>query len=377
MLAERLRALGLEVKDYVAGHGVVAVLKGGKPGPVVAVRADIDALPIEEPPGKAYRSQNSGAKHACGHDVHTAIAIGLAELLVPLRAQLPGTVKFLFQPAEEGPPSLGERGGAALMIAEGALDAPRPVALLGLHVWPLLEVGTVALRSGGTMAAADRFELTVQGKKTHGAAPHNGVDAVVVASELVTALQTIRSRRIDPAEPFVLSIGSIQGGNRFNIVADEVRLEGTIRALDESVRKRAHALMREIAGGITLAHGASFKLEIEEVAPLTINEDALTARVRRALELALGAAQVGEMPKQMVAEDFGYYQRKIRVPTSSSGWATRRRGSPRWCTRPPSRSTRTRSASACARWPRPCSASSRAREGAGACSWRVRVRRRD
>ncbi len=309
VLAERLRAIGLTVRDKVAGNGVVATLRGGRPGPVVAIRADIDALPIDEPPGAPYRSQTPGVKHACGHDVHAAIAIGVAELLWPLRARLPGEVRFLLQPAEEGPPP-GERGGASLMIAEGALDPP-PAAILGLHVMPTMDVGRAAIRAGGAMASADRFLATVRGKRAHGAAPHDGVDAVVVAAEAISALQTIRSRRVDPAEPVVVSIGRVQGGNRYNILADEVQLEGTVRALDEGLRRRVHALMREILGGVTAAHGARYDLSIEETAPLTTNEPALTGRVRRSLERALGAAAVAEMPAQMVSEDFGYYQRKV------------------------------------------------------------------
>jgi amidohydrolase len=309
VVAERLRAIGLEVREHVAGHGAVAVLRGGRPGPTVAVRADLDALPIDEPRGKPYASQTPGVKHACGHDVHTAVAIGVAELLWPLRAELAGEVRFLMQPAEESAPP-GEKGGAPVMIAEGALR-PKPAIILGLHVMPKIEVGKVALRPGPTLAAADRFLVTIQGKKTHGAYPQDGIDAVAVAAEAISALQTIRSRRVDTLDPMVLSIGRVQGGNRFNIIADEVELEGTVRTLDAGVRQKVHALMREILGGVTKAHGASYKMTIEEVAPLTSNDPAATERVRRSLERALGATQVGEVSRQLGAEDFGYYQHEI------------------------------------------------------------------
>jgi amidohydrolase len=309
LIAARLRKLGLEVREHVAGHGVIATLHGARPGKTVAVRADLDALPIAEPPGKPYASQNPGVKHACGHDAHTAVAVGVAELLWPLRDRLAGEVRFLFQPAEESAPP-GERGGSLVMIEQGALDPP-PAAILGLHVLPTFEAGEVAVRPGPTMAVADRFVATIRGKKTHGAYPHDGIDAVAVAAEAITALQTIRSRRIDTLEPMVLTIGSVHGGNRFNIVADEVVLEGTLRTLDEGVRKRVLGLMREILAGVTAAHGARFELVTEELAPLTSNDLALTERVRASLARALGAAHVHPVERQMGAEDFGYYQRKV------------------------------------------------------------------
>src|SRR5436853_6457692 len=230
IVAERLRALGLEVKTNVGKHGVVALLKGAKPGPVVAVRADMDALPIQETIDVPYKSQTPGVKHACGHDAHTTIELGVAEILSKMRPEISGTIKFIFQPSEEGAPA-GEEGGASLMIKEGALENPRPTAIFGLHVMPVVEVGQIAYNSGPAMASSDHFVITIHGKKVHGAYPHDGIDAVVVAAECVTSLQTIRSRRIDTTEPLVITVGIIQGGNRFNIVADEVKLEGTVRTL--------------------------------------------------------------------------------------------------------------------------------------------------
>src|ERR1043165_8270276 len=238
VVAERLRALGLdEVRTNVAGHGVVALLKGSRPGPVVALRADLDALPINETLDVPYKSLVPGVKHACGHDAHTTIELGVAEILSKMRGQIHGAVKFLFQPAEEGPPA-GEEGGASLMIKEGALDNPRPAVIFGLHTMPSIEAGQVAYHSGPAMASSDRILITIHGKKSHGAQPQMGVDAIVVAAECITALQTIHSRRIDPLEPLVLTIGTIKGGDRNNIIAGEVEMTGTMRTFNEEVRKR-------------------------------------------------------------------------------------------------------------------------------------------
>jgi amidohydrolase len=311
IVAERLRALGLEdVKTGVGRYGVTALLKGTKPGPVVAVRADMDALPIQEVNDVPYKSQTPGVKHACGHDVHTTIELGVAEILSKMRGEVGGTIKFIFQPAEEGAPP-GEEGGAALMIKEGALENPRPQAIFGLHVLPVIEVGQIAYNSGPAMASADRFVITVRGKKVHGAYPHDGVDAVVVAAECVTALQTIRSRRIDTTEPLVISIGSIQGGNRYNIIADEVRMEGTVRTLNEDVRKRAQALMRETLAGVTAAYGATYEMQYEEGAAVTYNEPKLVEEMLPTLRRMVGPSNLVTRKPQMGAEDFSYYQKVI------------------------------------------------------------------
>ena len=311
VVAERLRALGLdEVKTGVAKHGIVALLKGGKPGPVVAVRADMDALPIQETIDVPYKSQNPGVKHACGHDVHMTVELGVAEILSRMREQIPGTIKFIFQPAEEGPPA-GEEGGAELMIKEGALENPRPQAIFGLHVLPTIEVGKIGTNSGPAMASADRFVVTLRGKKVHGAYPHRGVDTVVVAAECVTALQTIRSRRIDTLDPLVISVGSIHGGNRFNIIADEVKLEGTVRTLNEDVRRRVQQLMRDTLAGVTSAYGASFDMEYEEGAAVTYNDPQLVEETLPTMRRVLGESNVLAPRPQMGAEDFSYFARVI------------------------------------------------------------------
>jgi amidohydrolase len=310
VVAERLRALGLEVRTGVARHGVVARLHGGRPGPTVALRADMDALPIDETLDVPYKSLTKNVKHACGHDAHTAILVGVAEALAPLRARLAGDVLFLFQPAEEGAPP-GERGGAGLMIDEGALGAPKPVAIYGLHVMPTIDVGAVGLVSGPAMASSDRLRITVRGKGSHGAWPHEGTDAVVVAAEIVTALQTIRSRRVAPDEPFVLSIGRVEGGSRWNILAAEVRLEGTLRALPPELRRRALDEARRIVEGIAAAHGARATLEADDLSPPVINDPALAARARPVLARLFGEARVVAPRPYLIAEDFAVYQQVI------------------------------------------------------------------
>jgi amidohydrolase len=311
VVAERLRALGLdEVKTGVGKYGVVALLKGSRPGPVVAVRADMDALPIQETIDVPYKSQTPGVKHACGHDVHTTVELGVAEVLSKMRDQIAGSIKFIFQPAEEGAPQ-GEEGGASLMIKEGALENPRPSAIFGLHTMPGIEAGQVAYHSGAAMASSDRFTITIRGKGSHGAQPQLGVDAVTIAAEAVTALQTIRSRRIDPLEPLVITIGIIKGGERYNIVAGEVKMEGTMRTFNEDVRQRAQAMMRQTLAGVTAAHGASFDLKFDSPNPVTYNEPRLVEETLPTLRRLVGDANVIAPKPFMPAEDFSYYQKVV------------------------------------------------------------------
>lgn len=311
VVAERLRALGLdEVKTGVGRHGVVALLKGKLPGGVVAVRADMDALPIQETIDVSYKSKNAGVKHACGHDVHTTVELGVAEVLSKMRDQIRGTIKFIFQPAEEGPPA-GERGGAPLMIEEGCLENPRPSAIFGLHVLPNIEVGQIAYNSGPAMASSDRFTITVRGKKVHGAYPHDGIDTVVVTAECITALQTIRSRRINTQEPLVITLGSIHGGNRYNIIADEVKLEGTMRTLNEEVRIKAIEMMKQTLSGISSAYGASYEIEFGANNPVTYNDPALVEASLPTLKRIVGEKNLVIPRPQMGAEDFSAYQKVI------------------------------------------------------------------
>ena len=312
VVADKLRALGLEdIKTGVGKYGVTALLKGKLPGGVVAVRADMDGLPIQENIEVPYKSLNDGVKHACGHDAHMTIQLGVAELLSQMRDQIRGTIKFIFQPAEEGAPT-GERGGAKFMIEEGALANPAPSAIFGLHVMPTVEVGQIGVNSGAAMASADRITIKIKGKKVHGAYPHDGIDAIVVAAECVTALQTIRSRRIDTQDPLVLTIGSIHGGNRFNIITDEVVLEGTMRTLSEDARNKAKAMIDQTLKGITSAYGASYELTIPpSVNPVTYNDPKLVAATLPTMQRVLGAANVTEPKPQMGSEDFSLYHQKI------------------------------------------------------------------
>jgi len=311
VIAERLRALGLdEVKTGVGKHGVVALLKGKLPGVVVAIRADMDALPIQETIDVPYKSRNDGVKHACGHDAHMAVALGAAELLSKMRDQIRGSVKFIFQPAEEGAPQ-GERGGAKFMIEEGCLENPRPSAIFGLHVMPNIEAGQVGYNSGPAMASSDRFSITIRGKKVHGAYPHDGIDTVVVAAECVTALQTIRSRRINTQEPLVITLGSIHGGNRFNIIADEVKLEGTMRTLNEEVRTKAIEMMKQTLAGVTSAYGASYEIEFGTNNPVTYNDPALVEATLPVMRRIAGEKNIISPRPQMGAEDFSQYQKII------------------------------------------------------------------
>ncbi|HLL72533.1 MAG TPA: amidohydrolase, partial [Pyrinomonadaceae bacterium] len=311
IVAERLKALGFdEVRTNVARHGVVAVLKGAKPGGVVAVRADMDALPIQETNDVPYKSRNAGVKHACGHDVHTTVELGVAEILSKMRGEISGTVKFIFQPAEEGPPT-GEEGGAPLMIKEGALDNPRPQAIFGLHTEPNVQAGQVGYHSGPAMASSDTFSVIIRGKGSHGAQPQLGVDAVVVASECVLALQHIRSRRIDPLEPLVITIGTINGGSRFNVIANEVRLTGTMRTHNERVRERAIELMRETLTHVTAAYGATFELNMEGSNPVTYNEPSLVEATLPTIRRVVGAENTLALKPFMPAEDFSYFQKIV------------------------------------------------------------------
>ena len=325
VVAERLRALGLEVKTGIARHGVVALLEGGRPGTVVAVRADMDALPIEETLDVPYKSRNPGVKHACGHDVHTTVQLGVAEVLSKMRGEIPGTVKFIFQPAEEGPPA-GEEGGASLMVKEGVLDNPRPQAIFGLHTYAQIEAGQIGYHSGAAMASADKIVITVRGKKAHGAQPQLGVDAIVVAAECVSALQTIRSRRIDPLEPLVITIGTIQGGDRNNIIAEQVRMEGTLRTLSEGVRQRSQELMREILAQVTAAHGATFELKFEQPIHVTYNDPALVEETLPVLRRIVGAENLIEPSPFMPAEDFSHVPQLIPGFYYFLGVADRERG---------------------------------------------------
>ncbi|MEX0298089.1 MAG: amidohydrolase [Kordiimonas sp.] len=318
-IAEFLTELGLEVQTGVAHTGVVAVLKGGKPGPVVALRSDIDALPVTETTGLPYAStkrttylgRDVGVMHACGHDAHISILMGAAKVLTSMREDIPGTVKFIFQPAEEGAPK-GEEGGAELMIKEGVLGGEyAPEAIFGLHVWPG-EAGSIIYRPRGAMAASDTFYITVDGKQTHGSSPWLGVDPVVTSAQILSAIQTIPSRQLAiTAAPSVITVGTIHGGVRHNIIPEVVEMSGTIRPFDKDVRKSLLAKLEKTVKHIAKSAGAEATFELQPNTPVTYNNVELTNRMVPSLEKAAGKDMVSLNPVIMAAEDFAYYGEKI------------------------------------------------------------------
>ena len=325
-IARRLSAMGFEPRTGVAHNGVVAVLEGALPGPVVAWRSDIDALPIEEEVEVPWRSANPGVMHACGHDLHTTVGLGAAEVLMRLRDRLHGTVVFIFQPAEEGPPE-GEDGGASMMIAEGVLGEPPVSAIFGLHVIPTFEAGLVGVRPGGLMAAGDRFELTIHGRMTHGSSPHDGVDALYVGAQVVAALQALPAREVDARRSLVVSVGSFHAGNRWNIIADEAVLSGTVRTLDTETWSSMPERFERVVKGICDANRATYELRYERIAPPVENHPQLTGFAMESLARSLGPEQVLETPPIMASEDFAFFQQQVPgvflflgVANEAEGW---------------------------------------------------------
>ena len=316
LIASHLRALGLDVQTGVAHTGVVATLRGGRPGPLVAVRADIDALPVTENtpyPFKStvrtqYLGQDVGVMHACGHDVHVAVQLGVASVLAGMRDQVPGTVQFIFQPAEEGAPP-GEEGGAALMLAQGLWNSAKPSAVFGLHAAAEMPVGSVGVGAGPLMASSDMFVATLIGRQAHGAQPQESVDPVVMAAQAVLALQTIRARNLSPFAPSVVTVGMIHGGERNNIIPAEVRLTGTVRTFDPTVQDAIERRMREILDGVARAGGGRYTLDYDRGYPVTVNDSALVARMQPAMLRAAGAQNVRAFAMTTGAEDFSYFAR--------------------------------------------------------------------
>jgi amidohydrolase len=314
LVAQRLRALGLEPKTGIAHTGVVALLKGGRPGPFIAVRADMDALPVTEDTALPFKStvratylgQEVGVAHACGHDIHVSVQLGVAAILASMKDQIPGTIQFIFQPAEEGAPP-GEQGGAELMLKEGIWKEAKPSAVFGLHVNAQSEVGQVRYNPGPAMAAADMFRVVIKGVPAHGARPELSVDPIVVASQAVVALQTIRSRNVSPFAPFVLTVGTIRGGTRNNIIPEEVEMRGTVRTFDHAVQDLVERRMREILEGVTKAAGASFVLEYQRQYPVTINDPALTGATVPSIARAIGEKNVQVEQPHTGAEDFSFF----------------------------------------------------------------------
>jgi amidohydrolase len=318
LIAAHLKGLGLEVRTGVAKTGVVGILRGGRPGPVVAIRSDMDALPVTEASGyptpstkrTTYLGKDVGVAHACGHDIHMGVVLGVASVLAPLKAQLPGTIIFLFQPSEEGPPE-GEDGGAEMMLKEGVFKEFKPTAVFGLHTSPDLPVGQVGYAPGPFFAASDGLYIKVTGKQAHGAAPHDGVDPIVIASQIVMGLQTIRSRNVPPLEASVITIGIIRGGERANIIPGTVELTGTVRSYNADVRKLLQKRIVEIATLTAQAGGGSAEVKYELGTPALLNDSALTKRMAPTLERVLGKANAKVIQPTMGGEDFALFANEV------------------------------------------------------------------
>jgi amidohydrolase len=318
-IAEYLKRLGMEVQTGVAHTGVVGILKGGKPGPVVALRADIDALPVTERADlpfasketTQYKDKSTGVMHACGHDTHIAMLMGAAEVLSSVRRDLKGTVKFIFQPCEEGPPT-GEEGGAQLMVKEGVLDNPKVDVIFGQHIASGVETGKFTYRAGSVSAENDIFRITIKGKQSHGAAPWTGVDPIVTASQIVMGLQTIVSRNMPlPLNAAVVTVGSFHAGNRENIIPEDAVLTGTIRTLDTAMRNTIHQRMHEVVEHIAASAGATAEVKISMEDAMLVNDPALTSEMAPTLMAIAGNAQVSTVPAGMGAEDFAYFAQLV------------------------------------------------------------------
>jgi amidohydrolase len=305
IVAEHLRALGMEVRAGVGGTGVVGLLRGGRPGPCAALRADMDALPIHEETGAPYASVVPGVMHACGHDVHTTCLLGAARVLAGLRDRLAGSVKFLFQPSEE------DDRGARAMLNAGAFDDPTPSAICGLHTFPRLAAGQVGVAAGPLMAGIDTLAITVRGAAGHAAEPHRGVDAILAAAAAVVGLQHIVSRRLDPQEPAVVTIGTFQAGLAPNILAPVAKLEGTVRWMRPESRDRLPALIQESVAALCRAHGAEVEVQYERTLPPVINDRAAADRVGRAAARLLGADALRPAERTMAGDDFGLYLERV------------------------------------------------------------------
>ena len=305
-LAEILESLGLEVQREVAHTGVVALLRGGKPGKTVALRADMDALPVQEENDVSYKSQKPGVMHACGHDAHMTCSVGAAMILSELRASIAGNVKFIFQPAEESP------GGARPMIEQGVLENPKVDAIVGGHVWGSIDSGKVEVKPGPIMASSDIIRLTIRGKGGHAAQPHTTIDPVVIGSEIVGALQKIVSRQTDPAEAVVISICVFKAGEIFNVIPNEAYLEGAVRTLNNELRQTIPQKIEAVIRGITEAYGATYELDYYFGYPVTVNDPDVTESVRLSAAKVLGETNVGIAAKaSMGGEDFAYYLLEI------------------------------------------------------------------
>jgi amidohydrolase len=318
IIAEHLKKLGLEVKEGVAKTGVVGILKGGKPGPCIALRADIDGLPVTERVNIPYASkqrttyngQEVGVMHACGHDTHTAMLMSVAEILSGMKSELKGTIKFIFQPAEEGPPE-GEEGGAALMVKEGVMENPTVDVIFGLHIESDIEVGKIEYKPGAFMAAADWFSIKVKGKGSHGSQPWKGIDPIQISAQIIEGLQNIVSRQMELTKaPVVITVGKIHGGVRQNIIPEECQMDGTIRTLDSGMQKEVHQRIRWTATKIAEASGAVAEVSFDTKTLVTYNTPELVKKMIPSLQSAAGLNNVKEREWVTGAEDFSYYGTK-------------------------------------------------------------------
>jgi amidohydrolase len=319
IIAKYLQSLGLEVHTGIATTGVVGILRGGKPGPVVALRSEMDALPVTERPHVAfastvkaiYNGQEVGVMHACGHDSHMAMLMAVAEILTSMKSELHGTVKFIFQPAEEGLPP-GEVGGAEEMVKEGVLENPKVDVIFGQHIISYVPTGTLVYRSGGEMAGVNGFHIVIKGKSSHGALPWMGVDPIIVSAQIINNLQTIVSRNVNIAEnPAVVTIGAIKGGNRGNIIPDSVEMDGTLRSFTEADKKLLWDKVNQIATSTAEMQGATAKVTMGNNYPVTYNDPELTAKMLPTLQQTAGIGNVNLSPPVTGAEDFSFYQQKV------------------------------------------------------------------
>lgn len=306
LVAKKLGELGLEVKTEVGVTGVIGILKGKYPGKTVLLRADMDCLEMQELNDVVYKSKYDGKMHACGHDSHTTWLLGAAMILAPLKDEIHGNVKFVFQPAEEG------LGGAERMIQAGAMEDPKVDIAIGAHVWPLIEAGKIGVKVGSMMAAPDLFKLTITGKGGHGAEPHNTIDPIAIGCQVYMAFQTIVSRKINPVEPVVLTVGEFHAGTAHNIIPEKVDMVGTVRTLTNEMREEMPKMMESIIKGITEAHGATYHFEYTPYYPPVINHEEVTELVAQAGKIVLGEEQVVTIPHPtMGGEDFSYFQREV------------------------------------------------------------------
>jgi len=305
-IAEKLRSFGFEVTENVAKTGVVGLLKGGQPGKTLAIRADMDALPIEEETGHEFCSMTKGVMHACGHDAHVAVVLGAAEILSSMRNSFKGNIKLIFQPSEESP-----SGGADVMIHEGVLEAPQVDAAISLHVYPGLTAGQIGYKEGPFFASVAFFDIEIIGKGGHGAMPHHSVNPILIAAECIQALQTISSARVDPIEPFVLTIGSIHGGQKSNIIPERVRMEGSVRCFGDELMDKTAKTMEHMIRSITIAHGATFTLEFRAEVKTLINDKGMIELIKEASEEIVGKENTIAVPPVLLGDDFASFSQLV------------------------------------------------------------------